>query len=245
MAELGGTVAVHEPANLSAGRLESFGFAVEATFGQRPMRYLVGRRFTGTEAVTALFVREPENLAGTHVWITEDVARRLCDVQTFVPTMRRSVRLMERYVFDCLPLTDIGYLDLMAWRYPGLGSAAEDLAADMSWSRWSLARPRCYLGPASTPGLTVTELADPATGLVVARAVARRGEVSRRWEIVEQGEPGAVGLPKRIGVSRGPAGRWLEFTRTGDPVPVPAADFDGEPDRLRAALESGLPVRVA
>jgi hypothetical protein len=232
-------------ANLSAGRLKSFGFAVEAAFGQRPMRYLVGRRFHGTAAVTGLFVLFPENLAGTHVWISEDLARRRCDVQTYVPTMRKSVRLVERYIFDCLPLTDVGYLDLMAWRYPGLGSTPEDMEIDMSWSRWPSAQPSCYLGPATTPGLTVTEAADLATGVVVARVVARRSEIFRRWEVLEMGDPDIVGLPKRIRVSRRQTGPWMEFDRTDEPVPVPEEDFEAEPARLRAALERRLPARTA
>lgn len=233
------------PANMSAGRLKSFGFAVEAAFGRHPMRYLIGRRFHGTAAVTGLFVLSPEKLAGTYVWISEDLARRECDVQTYVPTMRKSVRLTERYIFDCLPLTDVGYLDLMAWRYPGLGPTPEDTKTDMSWSRWPSAQPRCYLGPATTPGLTVTEAADPETGVVVARVVARRSEIFRRWEVLETGGADLVGLPKRIRVSRRQNGAWMEFDRTGEPVPVPDEDFEAGPARLKEVLERGLPAREA
>ncbi|GAA2079542.1 hypothetical protein GCM10009780_15920 [Actinomadura alba] len=228
-------------ANLSAGRLTSYGFAVEAAFGHHPSRYLIGRRFRGSAAVTGLFVLGPENLTGTHVWIAEDLASRQCDVQTYVPTMKRSVRLVERYIFDCLPLTDIGYLDLMAWRYPGLGSPVEGVEIDMSWSRWRSARHCRYPGPPTTPGLTVTEAADPRTGLVVARAVARRREVFRRWEILEMGESDMVGLPKRIRVSRRESGSWTELHRTGRPVPIPEEDFDASPGQLRDALEHRLP----
>ena len=232
-------------ANLSAGRLMSYGFAVEAAFGQHPMRYLIGRRFRGTTAVTGLFVLQPDNLAGTHVLINEDLVSRQCDVQTYIPTMKRSVRLMERYIFDCLPLTDVGYLDLMAWRYPGLGAMPEDLKVDMSWSRWPTALPRCYLGPATAPGLTVTEAAEPRTGIVVARVVARRGEIFRRWEILEMGDPDMAGLPKRIRVSRRHDGPWMEFHRTGTPVPIPEEDFEDTPGRLKNSLEHRLPARMA
>jgi hypothetical protein len=228
-------------ANLSAGDLTSYGFAVETAIGQRPMRFLIGRRFNGTTAVTGLFVLHPEKLAGTYVWIEEDLTRRRCDVRTHIPTMRESVRLVERYIFDCLPLTDVGYLDLMAWRYPGLGSTPEDIDIDMSWSRWPTAEPRCYLGPVTTPGLTVTEAADPRTGVVVARAVARRREIVRRWEILELGDPDMICLPKRIRVSRRPTVPWVEFHLTGEPVPVPEEEFETEPARLRKALERRLP----
>ncbi|MFD0534598.1 hypothetical protein ACFQY7_13315 [Actinomadura luteofluorescens] len=49
--------------NLSAGGLTSYGFAIEAAIGSRPMRYLVGRRFVGPSAVTGLFVLLPQILA--------------------------------------------------------------------------------------------------------------------------------------------------------------------------------------
>ncbi|HEX6468253.1 MAG TPA: hypothetical protein VF069_04090 [Streptosporangiaceae bacterium] len=228
-------------ANLSAGGLTSYGFAVEAAIGDRPMRYLIGRRFSGDIAVTCLFVVRPDKLAGTHVWIKEDLKRRSCDVQTYVPTMKRPVCLVERYIFDCLPLTDVGYLDLMAWRYPGLGIEPADIEIDMSWSRWQAAEHRCYLGPATTPGLTVTESVDPASGVVVARAVARRREIVRRWEILELGQPDTVGLPRRIRVSRRAAGAWMEFHRHDEPVVLPDIDFEADPGRLRQLLERSLP----
>ncbi|MDL4776719.1 hypothetical protein [Actinomadura xylanilytica] len=250
-------------ANLSAGSLGSFGFAVEAAIGRRPMRYLIGRRFTGDTALTCLFVTQPETLAGTHVRISEDRRRGACEVQTYVPTMRCSLRLAERYLFGCLPLTEVGYLDLMAWRYPGLGSTPEDRDSDLSWSGWPGAEAYCFLGPASTPGLTVTEAVDPASGIVVARAVDRRREPERRWEVVELGDPSVTGLPRliragrpgrgspdagcaRAGVSGGErpgAERWTDFRRVGEPAAVPAADFDGGPQRLREALEHRFPAR--
>jgi hypothetical protein len=228
--------------NFGAGGLTSYGFAVEAAIGERPMRYLIGRRLAGATAVTGLFVLHPDKLAGTHVWITEDMTLRHCDVETYIPTMKRPVRLAERYIFDCLPLTDVGYLDLMAWRYPGLDSVPAEIDVDMSWSRWrAAAASRCYLGPASAPGLTVTEIADSATGIVVGRAVARRREIFRRWEILEMGEPAMAGLPRRIRASRGENGAWMEFRRHGEPVVVPEDDFAAGPEHLRRTLERRLP----
>ncbi|XRQ14299.1 hypothetical protein ACN3XK_26555, partial [Actinomadura welshii] len=232
-------------ANLGAGRLASYGFTVEAAFGHHPTRYLIGRRLRGSVAVTSLFVLSPENLDGTHVRIVEDLDARHCDVQTYVPTMKKAVRLVERYVFDCLPLTDVGYLDLMAWRYPRLGPPLDGAETDMSWSRWHSARHRRYPGPATTPGLTVTEAVDPDTGLVVARAVERRREVVRRWEILEMGEPDMVGLPRRVRATRRESGGWTEFHRVGRPVPVPDEEFEAAPGRLREALEGRLAAGVA
>ncbi|GAA2293131.1 hypothetical protein AB0C84_26165 [Actinomadura sp. NPDC048955] len=231
--------------NLSAGGLTSYGFAIEAAIGRRPMRYLVGRRFVGPSAVTGLFVLLPQILAGSHVWITENSDRGECEVETHIPTMKNSVRPVERYLFDCLPLTDIGYLDLMAWRYPGLGATPEDVEVDMSWSRWSAAEPRCYLGPVTTPGLTVTEAVDHETGMVVARAVDRLREPFRRWEVVEMGRPDVGGLPERVRASRTRTGGWTDFRRVGEPVPVPREAFDAGPARLREALEHGLSGKAA
>lgn len=233
---------VSEPAraNLSAGRYTSFAFAVEATIGQRGMRYLIGRRLKQQTAVTTLFVLSPANLAGTHVWITEDTAHGGCDVVTYVPTMKTPIHLVERHILGCLPLTDIGYLDLMAWRYPGLGTSPEGREADLSWSRWPTAEARSYPGPPSTPGLMVTEATDPATGLVVARTIDRLGVPVRRWEVLELGHPDIGSLPRLVRVSRPQTGHWTELLRTTDPVEIPETEFDASPAELSQAIEQAV-----
>ncbi|QFG22924.1 hypothetical protein [Actinomadura sp. WMMB 499] len=223
--------AARRSANLSAGSLTCFGFAVEASFGRRPMRYAIVRRFGDGTADTWLFVTEPGTLAGTHVRIAEDRPRGRCEVRTFVPTMRSSLVLAERHVFGCLPLTEIGYLDLMAWRHPSLAPVPEERPSDLSWSRWSGAEAYCHLGPAATPGLTVTEAVDPGTGTVVARAVDRLGEPAHRWEVLEPGGPDAVGLPRLVRAC-GAGGGWTEFRRVGAPFPVDPAHVDAGPERL-------------
>ena len=227
-------------ANLSAGRYTSYAFSVEATIGGRGMRYLVGRRLNQHRAVTALFVLSPSNLAGTHVWISEDAADGGCDVVTYVPTMKSPIHLVERHILGCLPLTDIGYLDLMAWRYPGLGASQESHPADMSWSQWATAKAHSYRGPASTPGLTVTEAVDPASGVIVARAIERLNVPVRRWEVVELGDPETDSLPRRIRVSRPQTGHVTELCRTTEPVQVPEAEFDTTPAELSRAIERAL-----
>jgi hypothetical protein len=145
-------------------------------------------------------------------------------------------------VFGCLPLTQVGHLDLMAWRHPALGDVPEDREADVSWSGWPGAQGRCYLGPASTPGLTVTEAVDPASGTVVARSVDRRGVPERRWQVLEPGPPE---LPARIGVRRPEPGRGAgpvtEFRRLGDPVEIPGEVFDEGPHALRDAVGRRIP----
>lgn len=232
-------------ANLSVGVYASYAFAVEAAIGQRDTRYLIGRRFGADTAVTVLFITHPANLAGTHVWITEDAASGGCDVVTYVPTMRTPLQLVERHILGCLPLTDIGYLDLMAWRYPGLGPGREGHAPDLSWSRWADADARTYPGPASTPGLTVTEATDPDTRLVVARAVERLGVPVRRWEVLELGGPEIGDLPRRIQVSRPQTGHWTELRRTSEPVEIPEADFGTGPVALGRTIEEALAGQAA
>ncbi|WP_433334793.1 hypothetical protein [Spirillospora sp. CA-294931] len=232
-------------ANLSAGTRTAYAFAAEATIGHRSTRYLIGRRFRESTAVTVLFVSHPANLAGTHVWITEDAAAGSCDVVTYVPTMKMPLRLVERHILGCLPLTDIGYLDLMAWRYPRLGASEEGHAADLSWSRWTGAEARTYPGPACTPGLTVTEATDSTTRLVVARAVDRLGLPVRRWEVLELGDPGTGGLPRRIQVSRPQTGHSTELRRTTEPVDIPGTEFDTAPGPLGRTLEEALDGQAA
>ncbi len=227
-------------ANLSVGPHVSYAFSVEATIGQRGMRYLIGRRFGPHTAVTVLFVSHPANLAGTHVWITEDAAAGSCDVVTYVPTMSTPIHLVERHILGCLPLTDIGYLDLMAWRYPGLGDSEGGHAADMSWSRWADADACRYRGPACTPGLTVTEATDRSTRLVVARAVDRLGVAVRRWQVLELGHPDTGSLPRRIQVSRPQTGHLTELRRVTDPVEIPEAAFDTGPAVLGRTIEEAL-----
>ncbi|MCO5998068.1 hypothetical protein [Actinoallomurus rhizosphaericola] len=232
-------------ANLSVGTSVSYAFAVEATIGQRGMRYLIGRRFGEHTAVTVLLVSHPANLAGTHVRINEDSAAGSCDVVTYVPTMKTPIHLVERHVLGCLPLTDIGYLDLMAWRYPGLGPSEEGRTADISWSRWADAEARTYPGPASTPGLTVTEAIDRSTRLVVARAVERLGMPVRRWEVLELGDPDTGDLPLRIRVSRPQTGHCTELQRTTEPVEIPEGEFDAGPVALGRTIEEALGGRAA
>jgi hypothetical protein len=238
---------VHEPAraNLSCGPYTSYAFSVEATIGQRGMRYLIGRRFGQRTAVTVLFVTHPANLAGTHVWITEDAAAGSCDVVTYVPTMKSPIHLVERHILGCLPLTDIGYLDLMAWRYPGLGASKEGHAADVSWSRWTDTVACSYPGPACTPGLTVTEATDRSSRVVVARAVERLGAPVRRWEVLELGHPDTGSLPRRIQVSRPQTGHWTELRRSTEPVEIPEAEFGIGPAALSQAIEKALDGQAA
>ncbi|MGR6913111.1 hypothetical protein ACU635_02510 [[Actinomadura] parvosata] len=234
-------VAVPVRANLRAGRHASYGFCIEADLGHKPMRYLFGRRFAGGPgqgvAQTVLFVMEPAVLSGTYVWIVEDPFERTCRVQTYLPTMKKPIQVLDRLVFDCLPLTDVGYIDLMAWAHPAL----EPLVADGRQEAIAI-RPRRtelkrYRGPAATPGLHVTETVTVNDGIVVARLVHRGAREIRRWEVVEFGDETEDYLPKRIKVSRPDSGHRSGFVRSTRAVPIPETAFDEAPGQLRETME--------
>ncbi|GAA3119630.1 hypothetical protein GCM10010466_08100 [Planomonospora alba] len=231
-------------ANFRAGRLASYAFSVEATIGQNPMRYVFARRFPAPSgrgsAVTALFVLKPDVLFGTYVWIEEDPDLPDCRIHTYLPTMKKPIQVVDRLVFDCLPLTDIGYVDLMAWPHPALRPAAPEPGMLRPPDAPARAVARCFSGPA---GLRVSELVVPRQGLVVARTIHHGDQEVRRWEVAEQGGPEEDWLPRRIRVARLQSGHRTEFVRTSPAVPVPHEAFGDEPALLRQAVEQRLHTR--
>lgn len=227
-------------ANLGAGQLSVYGFGVEADIGSCPTRYAFGRRVgCRGDVVTVIFVTAPSTLAGTYVWITEDLAHRARTVTTFVPTMKRPLPIREAVMFDYLPLTDIGYLDLMAWPHQllrPLGRAAPDHQAD----GWPDGVVWHYDGPPSAPGISVWQVVDQARDLVVQRAVAKQGREIRRWDVLKAGDQRFGYLPASIKVTRPQTHHCTVFHRTCDPVPLDADDFDRSPWWLRDALGAAL-----
>jgi hypothetical protein len=227
--------------NLWAGGLLSYGFGVRTGLGSKPMRYLVGRRFTGNQADvadTVLFVIEPSVLFGTYVHIAEDARRRTCTVHTFLPTMARPLRVADKLMFDCLPLTDVGYVDLMAWRPPALqraehGSSWDDPSLPGTWSYR-------FDGDPELPPLWVHEEIDAELAVVVRRTFWRAGTEVRRWEVTEVGEPGRSALPRQIRVCRPRTGHQTEFARFTPPAAVPPDLFDARPEHLRDWLVDAL-----
>ncbi|GGL40744.1 hypothetical protein GCM10014719_47440 [Planomonospora parontospora subsp. antibiotica] len=228
-------------ANFRAGRLVSYAFSVEATIGQNPMRYVFARRFSGpagrVSAVTALFVLKPDVLFGTYVWIDEDPDLPACRIHTYLPTMRKPIQVVDRLAFDCLPLTDIGYLDLMAWPHPALRLVPADPGVSPVSGTPGRTVTRCYTGPA---GLRVNELLTPRQGLVVCRTVHHGDQEVRRWEVVEQGSAEEDWLPRRLSVARLQSGHRTDFIRTSPALPISHEAFDAEPQSLRDTVEQRL-----
>ncbi|XRQ08685.1 hypothetical protein ACN3XK_71350 [Actinomadura welshii] len=229
--------------NLDAGRLTSYAFGVQAAIGRNPMRYLVARRFDGAgpaSALTMLFVLQPEVLFGTYVRISERASGD-CEIDTYLPTMARPVRVAEARTFDCLPLTDVGYVDLMAWAHPALRPLEPGDGAGPPEAGPPEAGPPDagktvtlrYQGPPSVPALVVREEVDVELGTVVRRVLTLDGRPVRHWEIVERGAAGLETLPRRIRVARPQTGHETEFVRTGPPLPMPPTVFGADPERLR------------
>ncbi|MDO5751379.1 MAG: hypothetical protein Q4P78_09345, partial [Rothia sp. (in: high G+C Gram-positive bacteria)] len=82
------------------------------------MSYRFARAFHTDVCLTVVNIDAPSTLAGTEVAITEHrAAQQLVTpiITTFIPTMQEPKTITGRNVYECLPLTDIGYLDLMAY----------------------------------------------------------------------------------------------------------------------------------
>lgn len=226
--------------------LRSYAFGIRTAMGSTPMRYAVARRFDGkpaAAAVTVLFVIEPAVLLGTWVRIDEDTAAGTCAVHTYLPTMAKPLLVAGELIFDCLPLTDVGYLDLMAWLPPAL--RAED-ASDRGGPERSGRVSRTFrFDPESGPPLWLHEDLAAAPRVVVRRSFRREGAEIRRWEVTEHGERGCEGLPRRIRVSRPRTGHQTDFTRSTAPAEVPPDLFDSEPHVLWGGLSAVLGEEVA
>jgi hypothetical protein len=216
--------------NFWADRLSSYAFLVKATIGKNPMRYLMARRFNvghPVRAVTTLFVLEPDVLFGTFVRIVEDVVGGSCVTHTFLPTMTRPRRVADEMLFDCLPLTDVGYLDLMAWPHPAAKTAWADPVGVLT------TRTTRYGKTADRTAVLVTEVVDLDRAMVTGRTIHRDDRLTRTWEITEHGGVEDDSLPRCIRVTRPETGHVTEFFRANEAVPVPGELFDGEPETLR------------
>jgi hypothetical protein len=203
---------------------------VEATIGRNPMRYLMARRFNvghPVRAVTMLFVLKPNVLFGTFVRIVEDVGDGSCVTHTFLPTMTRPLRVADEMIFSCLPLTDVGYLDLMAWPHPAAKTTRADPVGVLT------TRTTRYGGTPDRPAVLVTEVVDLDRAMVTGRMIHRDDRLTRTWEITEHGDAEDGALPRRIRVTRPETGHATEFSRVSRAVPVPRELFDGQPETLR------------
>jgi hypothetical protein len=219
--------------NLWADRLPSYAFLVEAAIGRNPMRYVMARWFDQEDpkrARTVLFVLKPDVLFGTYVRIAEDVVAGEVSAHTFLPTMAKPMRVADVMLFDCLPLTDVGYVDLMAWPHPLRDNENEDEAG----------RTYRFGGHDDLPSIVVTEQVDAGHAMVTARRVHRDGACTRTWEITEHGDAADGHLPLGIRVARPQTGHVTEFRRATAPLPVPDEVFDLEAQPMREWLVARL-----
>lgn len=225
-------------ANLSAGPLGSYAFRIEATLGHRPMTYLFARSTgpagTSRHARTELLVIAPVNLARTRITISETYGQPVPEVTLFLPTMRAPKLITGSYLFDCLPLTDVGYVDLMAWLHPPAQGIRT--APPPQWSSWHRKSGVSMHRSVAANGFEVVEAVSEEHGVPVARSIVLDGCETRRWEASDLGDAGHGYLPASIRVTRPHTGHWTVFERSSEPRPVPAEWLDEDFDTLQKAI---------
>ena len=226
-------------ASLSAGPLPSYAFRIEAVLGDRPMTYLFARRAGDCGRVLSrLVVLTPQNLRSTWVDIVEQHGDHRPHVTVSLPTMRTPRVVSGRHLFSCLPLTDVGYLDLMAWMHP---LSVPVTAADPGAGRTAAAG----LGPSDErrsvdgeSGYEVVEHVLRQEGVTVARRVLRDGTETRSWEVLELGAGIHDHLPRSIRATRSETGQFTEFSRTTDPRPIPPEWFEDDIQHFMNAVDA-------
>jgi hypothetical protein len=225
-------------ANLSAGPLGSYAFRIEASLGHRPMTYLFARSFervgAGQRATTVLLVIAPAALARTRITITETLGQLVPEVTTYLPTMRVPKLITGPYMFECLPLTDVGYVDLMAWPHPPARYTGSDPAP--SWSSWRDRVPVVTGRSVAPGGVELVETVSAEHGIPLARSVVVGGTETRQWEATELGPAEQGYLPRKIRVTRPQTRHWTVFERVGKARPIPAEWLADDYDRLRDAI---------
>jgi len=144
--------------------------------------------------------------------------------------MKTPMRVADVMLFDCLPLTDVGYVDLMAWPHP----LRDNVANGGPGRRYR------FGGHDDVPSIEVTEEVDAERAMVTARTVHRDGTRTRTWEITEHGGAADGNLPLGIRVARPQTGHVTDFRRATAPLPVPDEVFDREPEPMREWLVARL-----
>lgn len=188
--------------NLGAGPLTAYAFGVSSSIGHRAMRYTFARAALDHRCLTAVRIDAPQTLRGTEVAIWEDLTRPGgCRIRTFIPTMRAPKEIDRPQMFDCLPLTDISYLDLIRTICPTLlpTSCVEVTSNESSWATSLGATVQVRY---RTAGVTVTEFLVDDQATPVARLVHRDDVLERSWQVLEFGSAADHGMPVRLQVGR-------------------------------------------
>lgn len=188
--------------NLGAGPLTAYAFGVSSSIGHRAMRYTFARAALDHRFLTAVRIDAPQTLRGTEVAIWEDLTRPGgCRIRTFIPTMRAPKEIDRPQMFDCLPLTDISYLDLIRTICPTLlpTSCVEVTSNESSWATSLGASVQVRY---RTAGVTVTEFLVDDQATPVARLVHRDDVLERSWQVLEFGSAADHGMPVRLQVGR-------------------------------------------
>ncbi|MEO3850449.1 hypothetical protein ABGB09_22985 [Streptomyces sp. B8F3] len=189
-------------ANLDAGPLTAYAFGVSSLIGHRAMRYTFARAAVDHRFLTAVRIDAPQSLSGTEVAIWEDLTRPGgCRIRTFIPTMRAPKDIDRPQMFDCLPLTDISYLDLMRTICPSLlPKTCAGVASDES--EWVTSLGASDRVAYRTDEVSITEFLVDGRSTPVARQVHRKDVLERSWQVLEFGSEADHGVPVRIRVGR-------------------------------------------
>ncbi|MEU7145996.1 hypothetical protein ABZ942_41605 [Nocardia sp. NPDC046473] len=199
-------------ANLDAGPLAAYAFAVAATVGHRDMRYSFARARKPESSLTVVYIDVPSTLCGTEIAIWEHFGG-VYRIRTYIPTMRTPRDIGAPQVFDTLPLTDISYLDLMRGLSPSVLPEPTMTAARSS-----------YVDATAVyrmDGLTVTEQYADVSTTPISRIVERSGMFERAWHVVDIGTAGDHRVPLRVQVTRADTPKATVFERV---TPVLALD---------------------
>ncbi|MEV0445130.1 hypothetical protein AB0I84_17520 [Streptomyces spectabilis] len=177
------------------------------------MRYTFARAAVDHRFLTAVRIDAPQPLSRTVVAIWEDLTRPGgCRIHTFIPTMRAPKDIDRPQMFDCLPLTDISYLDLMRTICPSLiPKTCAEATSDESTRAASLGASTELTYRAAD--VTVTEFLVDDQSTPVARLVHRNDALERTWRVLEFGSEADHGMPVRLRVDRADVKKPTVFER--------------------------------
>lgn len=197
---------------MGVAHLSSFAYVVSVASRSRTYRVVVARvdRSAANPSVrTRVVVAEPRQLRGSSVLAVESRDPGAIEMYLKLPPMSQACRIDPEHQIAVLPLVNVGYLDFLAYRHPGLTEVSMEPHAGRVL--------HVFHGPGSS---TVVETTD-ASGRVVERTTALPGRPVRRWTCTFP-PAGVEAHLASTAVVAGEAGACeLVFRRSGVAVAVP------------------------
>lgn len=223
-------------ANLDAGPLAAYTFAVTANVGHREMQYSFARARKPESSLTIVRIDVPSTLCGTEIAIWEHFDG-FYRVKTYIPTMRAPREIGRPQVFDTLPLTDISYLDLMRSLSPSVLPEPVVTTARSPYTSTTSNQAVDTTAVYRTDGLTVTEQYADVSTTPVSRIVERSGKFERAWNVIEIGSVDDHRLPLRVQVTRADSPKATVFERI---TPIVALDTNPGTESSERLLQCAL-----